>query len=185
MKTLFTIHAGEFLVASKIKEEIQGGNVWVPVADLGVDLLVTDTQNKRTISLQVKSSRGYEPKELDEGLRNNLKGCGWWHLERRKIQNSKADFWAFVVLPIKGVPQYILISPGELERRLTVIHGTRLRWDMYLWVTDQEKCWETRGLGKPDLTLVATNQYSHEERGFTEYLNCWSVLKRKLSSGTR
>ncbi len=41
MKPLFTIHAGEYLVASEIEKRI-GKNVriWLPVKDTGVDILV-------------------------------------------------------------------------------------------------------------------------------------------------
>lgn len=40
MKTLFTVHAGEFLVGSEIEKRITGANVWVPSKDKGIDLLI-------------------------------------------------------------------------------------------------------------------------------------------------
>jgi hypothetical protein len=33
MKTLFTVHAGEFLVGSEIEKRITGANVWIPSKD--------------------------------------------------------------------------------------------------------------------------------------------------------
>jgi len=42
VRPLFTIHAGEYLVASEIERRFGRTNVWVPSRDTGVDLLVTD-----------------------------------------------------------------------------------------------------------------------------------------------
>ena len=46
MKPLFTVHAGEYLVGSYIEENFKNLNVWVPSKDTGIDLLVTDSENK-------------------------------------------------------------------------------------------------------------------------------------------
>jgi hypothetical protein len=59
VKPLFTVHAGEFLVAHEIESEFPRVNLWVPAKDTGVDLLVSDKSNKTTLSLQVKFSRDY------------------------------------------------------------------------------------------------------------------------------
>jgi hypothetical protein len=37
MKTLFTIHAGEYLVGSHIEQHFRRVNVWIPSRDTGVD----------------------------------------------------------------------------------------------------------------------------------------------------
>src|SRR5260221_10904799 len=47
MKPLFTIHAGEFLVASYIEQQFKDYLVWLPSRDSGVDLLVTDRKSTR------------------------------------------------------------------------------------------------------------------------------------------
>ena len=59
MKTLFTVHAGEFLVGSEIEKRITGVNVWVPSKDKGIDLLISDSQNGRLVTVQVKFSRDF------------------------------------------------------------------------------------------------------------------------------
>jgi len=55
MKTLFTVHAGEFLVDSEIEQQIPGARIWLPSKDTGIDLLVTDSRNTQAVALQVKS----------------------------------------------------------------------------------------------------------------------------------
>ncbi|MBM7457244.1 putative helicase [Oceanisphaera litoralis] len=64
MQPLFTIHAGEYLVGSHIEQAMTDPNgdkinVWIPSKDTGVDLLITDKNNKKTTSLQVKFSKDF------------------------------------------------------------------------------------------------------------------------------
>ncbi len=54
MRPLFTIHAGEFVVGDHIERKFRRVNLWVPSRDTGTDLLVTDSKNEKTVSLQVK-----------------------------------------------------------------------------------------------------------------------------------
>ena len=51
MKPLFTVHAGEFLVDCEIERKFRDVNVWIPAKDTGVDLLVSNKHNTRTLSL--------------------------------------------------------------------------------------------------------------------------------------
>jgi len=61
MRPVFTIHAGELSVGQYIEQNFKGKNIWVPAKDLGIDLLVTNSNNSRTVSLQVKFSTDYLP----------------------------------------------------------------------------------------------------------------------------
>ena len=97
MRSLFTIHAGEFVVGEYIQKNFRRLNLWVPARDTGIDLLVTDSKNKKAISLQVKFSKDFllaKPPILQKSLR----ACGWWSLNREKVAKSKADYWVFVLM---------------------------------------------------------------------------------------
>lgn len=59
MRPIFTIHAGEYLVATKIEESFPSLRIWIPSKDSGVDLLVTDARQDKVASLQVKFSKDY------------------------------------------------------------------------------------------------------------------------------
>ena len=59
MRPLFTIHAGEFVVGDHIERKFRRVNLWVPSRDTGTDLLITDSKNENTVSLQVKFSRDF------------------------------------------------------------------------------------------------------------------------------
>ena len=49
MKPLFTIHGGEYLVGSYVEEHFRRVNVWGPSKDTGVDLLVSERHNRRSV----------------------------------------------------------------------------------------------------------------------------------------
>ena len=76
MKTLFTVHAGEFLVGSEIEKRITGANVWVPSKDKGIDLLISDSQNGRLVTVQVKFSRDFLVTHMDEIFQKGVSACG-------------------------------------------------------------------------------------------------------------
>src|ERR1051326_8027293 len=97
MKPLFTIHAGEFLVASYIEQKFKEYLVWLPSRDSGVDILLTDKHCKKTVSIQVKFSRDYLITHRADALRPGLKACGWFTPNRAKLSQSTAEFWIFVL----------------------------------------------------------------------------------------
>lgn len=180
MKPIFTIHAGEYLVASFIEEKFKNYNVWIPSKDTGIDLLITNSTNKKTVSVQVKFSKDWTI-HATETLQHGLKSCGWWALNRDKLSKSPADFWIFVLYGLSQESiQYVIIRPKELLKKLTSIHGGIKTIQTYLWVTTKDKCWEARGLKKEEQILVANHRYLNKSRDFKEYLNNWGAMKREL-----
>jgi hypothetical protein len=93
MKPIFTIHAGEYLVAATIEEQFPDYNIWLPGKDAGIDLLVSNADNTKTASLQVKFSKDFSYTHVKELFRSNVKRTGWWVLNKGKIESSKAHFW--------------------------------------------------------------------------------------------
>ncbi len=59
MKPLFTIHAGEYLTGEYIEKKYPDWNVWIPSKDTGIDFLITNKQNKKSVSIQVKFSKDW------------------------------------------------------------------------------------------------------------------------------
>ena len=99
-----------------------------------------------------------------------------------KIKGSRADFWVFVLPSFtEHENSFIIISPRELLRRLKSIHGKKMkRLDSYLWITKSGCCWETRGLKKADHELIAFDRFSNKNRDFSQFLNAWSGLEKRL-----
>jgi hypothetical protein len=180
LKPLFTIHAGEFLVGCEIERRYPRVNVWVPGKDTGIDLLVTNHDNTKTVSLQVKFSRDYlvtNPTEPE--LRSGLRAGGWWTPTPKEIENSRAQYWVFVLLGLsnKRSTDFIIVKPGDLFARLTAIHGSvPVKFHIYFWATKSEKCWETRNLGRQQQMLIAKDQWEDTARDFSTYLNNWMPI---------
>ncbi len=181
MKSLFTIHAGEYLVGSYIEEKLKKFNVWVSSKDSGIDLLVTNKNNTKSISLQVKFSKDFLITKTPDHLRQGLVARGWWTPQRVKIAKSEADFWILVLHSIhyKKV-QFIIIRPVEYLGRLTKLHGNRSKIQTYLTVTKKNKCWETRGARREDQLLISQGLYKDKVRNFSKYLNAWKQIEDLL-----
>ncbi len=169
---------GEFIVGDFIEKTFRHVNVWVPAQDTGVDLLVTNNKNTKTISLQVKFSRDFLATHMDAIFQKPLRACGWWSLNHQKIADSKADYWVFVLLGFeRQSTDFVVIKPSELLHRLNSIHGEIKTIQSYFWVTEKDRCWETRGLKKQEQLAVAQDMFSDSKRDFTKYLNNWSPIQ--------
>lgn len=162
MRPLFTIHAGEFLVGSEIERKFPHVNTWLPAKDTGIDLLVTNSTNSKTVSLQVKFSRDYLVTHIKEAaLQQKLRAFGWWTPTRKQIQQSRAQYWVFVLLGFDNrTTDFVIIKPDDLLKRLDAINKKAMdQFQSYFWVTRDGECYETRGLGRPDQLLIATGKY--------------------------
>lgn len=84
MRSLFTIHAGEYLAGLHIQQQLKL-NVWVPAKDTGIDLLVTDRENRRTVSLQVKYGKDFLPGKPAK-IQEMLRCLSWFKLNRAKLR---------------------------------------------------------------------------------------------------
>ena len=179
MKPLFTVHAGEFVAGDFIGRKFRYVDVWVPAKDRGIDLLVTDSRCKKAVSLQVKFSRDFLVTDLPAEFQKPLRACGWWTLNRRKIAESPADYWVFVLAGFaRRTTDFIIIKPSKLLTRLDAIHGRKERFQSYLWVTETGQCWEARGLTRSNQRDVAYGTFSDRARNFKAFLNNWQPIEK-------
>lgn len=183
MKSLFTIHVGEYLVGSYIESNFKKINVWTPSKDTGIDLLLTNSNNSKTVSIQVKFSRDFLSTHMDHIFQRGLKSCGWWTLNKDKIKKSKADFWVFVLHRFNSRdPHFVIIKPNVLLQLYTRLKRVGKPLQSYIWVTEKGKCWETRELKKQDQILIANHSYKNKDRDLTPYLNNWKPIKDILKA---
>ncbi len=179
MKPLFSIHAGEFLTVDHIERKFRKVNVWIPTKDTGVDILVSNRKNTKAVSLQVKFSRDFLVTQMGAVFQEPLRACGYSTLNRRKLANSVADYWIFVLVGFAmRSTDFVIIKPADLFRRLDAIHSGKPKTvRTYLWVTQKKRCWETRGLKRPDQLAIAEGGYKSKERDFSNYLNNWESIE--------
>jgi hypothetical protein len=180
MRPIFTVHAGEFLVGQHIESSFKNKRVWVPTKDIGIDLLVTNQDNSKSVSLQVKFSRDFLPiKKLPLETQARLRSCTWFSFDRKRLSESPARYWVLVLLSFeKKSYDYLLITPQELLRRLEAIHGVSPRYQVYVWVTKRDRAWLARGLKKADEAQIANGTFRDELRDVTRYLEeHWSLIR--------
>jgi len=178
MRPLFTIHAGEFVVGDFIERKFRHANLWVPSRDTGTDLLVTDTKNEKAVSLQVKFSRDFLATHMPAIFQKPLRACGWWTMSRDKIARSKADYWVFVLVGFeRRSADFVIIKPAELLKRHNSLHKAGKTIQSHLWVTEKNRCWESRGLKRQEQLAIANGQYSNNERDFSPFLNNWEPIQ--------
>jgi hypothetical protein len=181
MKSIFTIHAGEYLVGSEIEKKFRNYCVWLPSKDTGIDLLITNRSNTRTVTLQVKFSKDFSSTHGKKDSRHNIRCTGWWTLKRDKIQNSIADFWVFVLYEFKTKNyDFLIIRPNDLLSIFSKTGRTTKSIHCYITVTNDLKAFETRGLNDRDMQMIFDKTYSDKTRNLKKYLNNWQPLLNKL-----
>lgn len=184
MKPLFTIHAGEYLVGSHIEKHFKDWRVWIPSKDTGIDLLVSNADNSKTASIQVKYSKDYLVTHEKPAHQSKLISIGWWTLNRQKLLDSSANYWIFVLHSFKQKNmQYVIIKPQELYKRLNLLHSEARIIQTYLCVTTMKTCWETRGLRNQQKDAIANNDTNKidKTRNLTQFLNNWNPVRKQLT----
>ena len=174
MKSLFSIHEGEFLVGDHITRKRRAYDVWVPAKDSGVDLLVTRKDRRgRPVALQAKFSRSFK---IDVSLGEEARG--WFTLKPAKIRASTADIWVFVVVTWKHKEHYLLIPTAELQKLLPRSHGGI--WHLYLTIMkgkdDRYKFYQTLGLRKAEKRALAENPPKDKKRDLSRWMDRWDLL---------
>jgi hypothetical protein len=190
MKPIFTIHAGEYLVASHLEEEFKGIQIWLPTSDTGIDLLVTNPKSSSqnsipAVSLQVKFSKDFlgnkGGKTGASNLNSKIKAGGWWTFKYDKIEKSQADLWVLVLYRFSHRDfDFVIIEPNQLLERYKKLGRTSGIIQSYVWVTENGQCWETRGLGKAELEAIGTDVFKDPVRDLSQFLNNWQSLVRRL-----
>ena len=183
MKPVYTIHAGEYFVGSHIEKIRSKWHIWIPSKDTGVDLLLSNSKNSKTVSIQVKSSKDYSPDFNNPVHQRKLVGSSYFNLNTAKLSNSQAELWVFVIHSFKlNKYHYVIIKPKDLSKRFKRIHNVNQNIRSYLWITKGKECWETRGLKKAQQEAILNNDTNEidENRNFSQFLNNWESLEEKL-----
>jgi hypothetical protein len=111
-------------------------------------------------------------------FRNRFEHAVGLHWNVKKIETSAAHYWALVLIGSKTRSRdYVVIKPADLLKQLDRTQSKAGKFQVYIWVTEKERCWETRGLSKSDQMGIATDAFVSAERDFTAYLNNWKMVQ--------
>jgi len=167
IRNLWSLESGEVVTAENMLENIEDAEVYFPLHDIGIDLLVV--KGKKHVSVQVKESRYYTAREL-----KGTRGHSWHNLDKRKFLRDKerVDFYVFLTYLPNGEHRFstfenkfLIVPASELEKRLESKETGKKGIYYFYFNFDGKKAIEKRD---------AIIDYS-------EYLNRWDLIKKALS----
>ena len=114
----------------------------------GVDLVLMNVNTKKAVTIQVKGSKAFEPKQNELKLYGHG-NVGWFYLEDKTIFDATAEYFIFLIYVIEEnvkigrrtlSPHSIVIPTKklqELTKQYKKIHGKR--YSYYFWINPQTK----------------------------------------------
>jgi len=158
IRNLWSLECGEVITAETLPKNVNDCEVYFPVRDFGIDLLVIN--GKKHVSVQVKESR-YYPQQIS------------WHVIFRKKfvrDKERVDFYVFLTyLPKIGEHRiskfenkFIIVSTSGLQSLIKEKKVDKRGRYSFCFNFEGKKVTEKRD---------APNDYS-------EYLNRWDLIKQ-------
>ena len=184
MTPIHTLHAGEYLVGTHLERTFRGCRVWLPSKDSGIDFLVTDNECLRTVSLQVKFSRGFE---WDKSAFPEIIISSFFTVQRRKLEASPAQYWVFVLNPFNSKhPRFLVIRTKELLEKLIQkdaagLDAQRLYFSLVGGSESACKCWDLR-CSVAEKKEALRSRTIAPYRDYSRFLDNWSKMRQELLS---
>lgn len=113
-----------------------------------IDLVLINQINRKNITIQIKGSRAYEPKQ-SEKLKFGAGSAGWFFLDGNSIKKSSADYYMLLIYVLEEikktgrviiVPHTIIIPTKKLiemtETKKMVGKG---RFSFFIWIDPVKK----------------------------------------------
>jgi hypothetical protein len=174
IRNLWSLEPGECIVAEEILNEFKDVEVFFPVHDVGVDLLVV--KGKKHVGIQVKESRYY----IGRTWKSGHVGHSWQQIKKVKFDRSrgKVDFYVFLTyLPIQGEHKvssfgykFLILPSSDLEKRMSAKGpGKRAVYSFHFHFEDKN-VWDER----------VTVTLDDERTNYSQFLNAWDLVRRAL-----
>jgi len=179
-KNIFSFEPSELHVAEEIAKLSKNYEVFFPVKDVGVDLIVSKNLSdghRQVITIQVKASRMFED-SVETGL-----STFWIKLDPKKLEvfSKKVDYYIFVfyktIYEKDSIPhferEYIVIPTKDLIKKSKNKKGWKKGWLNYYFVLyPNGDIMELRDVNKKNLE----NEKKKEWRNYSKYRNAFDLL---------
>lgn len=186
-KNFWSLNVDEAVVTGILRDEtIKDVEVLMPMnAQMkGVDLVLMNVKNKKSLTLQVKGSKAYEPKSRE--LKKFKEGSGgWFFFSTDVVKKSVADFFIFLVYVIEQserdgrryiMPHTITISSENLNKKTKNKKvESKNRYKFFFWMKPKaKKAYDT----------LDNHEYSKYGNEYSEYLDKkgFEELNQKLGN---
>ena len=123
IRNLWSLKPGECIVAEEIMKNLRRMQVYFPIYDVGIDLLIV--KRSKHVWIQVKQSRHYTGHVWKSGH----EGHSWHQIKKKLLEKSgRADFYVFLTyLPSIGrhrisrfENRFLIVPTEELRRRAKI-----------------------------------------------------------------
>jgi hypothetical protein len=178
LKNIWSLPVDELLVADRIQDlKDKRRRIFYPLSSAlkDIDLLYVNLDTYKTVSIQVKGSRTYEPQK-SEKKRYGIGSSSWFILTKEALYKplNKVDYYIFVLHNFKdgkvkreiGI-DYLIIPSKDMQsfckKKKTRNDGKR--YDFFIWIDANEKRSFDFENGKGG------------EIALSKYLNNWNLLK--------
>lgn len=101
-----------------------------------VDLILMNMDTKKSLKIQVKGSRAYEPRK-NEVVKYGDGSAGWFYLNKDTIHKSTADFFIFLV--------YVIEEDKKIGRRIITPHTLTIPTKELMGFCDKHKIVDKTG----------------------------------------
>lgn len=169
IRNLWSLEPGECITAEKIFEVIKDCEVYFPLRDVGVDLMVV--KGKKYVGIQVKESRYYT-------LEDHRKDHSWHDLSKKKFERdrSKIDFYVFLTyVPMYGEHKlssfehkFVIVPPKELAKRLAAKSAGKRGVYAFYFHFEGEKVIDRRV------------KIENELMDYSQFLDAWNLVEEAL-----
>lgn len=167
IRNLWSLESGEVVTAEAILKNIKDSEVYFPLHDIGVDLLVV--KRKKHVAVQVKESRYFTQRVL-----KGTRGHSWHQLHKKKLEKEKVDFYIFLTYYQKDGEN----SPSPFEHRFIVIPTS----DLEKKIEEAKKKSGKKGIFSfyfnfEDKKVIEKRDIPTD---YSNYLNRWDLIKQAL-----
>ena len=173
VRNLYSLEPGECIVAEEIMKRLKGIEVYFPIHDVGIDLLVV--KGNKHVGIQVKESRyyfGYVWKK------SGHEGHSWHQVKRKVLESGRADFYVFLTyLPSFGGHRmnrfenaFLVVPAEELRKRAEIKDAGRRGVYSFCFHFEGRRVWDER----------ITVEIDDERGDYSEFLNAWHLIEQAL-----
>ena len=174
IRNFWSLEPDECLVAEKLLEKLPDSQVFFPVRDIGVDLLVSS--GEKHANIQVKGSRYYTQRK---GVELPPESCHSWHqVVAKKLDRRNVDFYIFVTSIARESAnritrfdtRFLVVPQSEVLRRVVAKSQGKQGVYRFYFCFNNQRVFDTREKSTDELF------------NYTAFLDNWDSLRDSLAS---
>ena len=169
IRNLWSLEPGECITAEKIFEVMKDCEVYFPLRDVGVDLMVI--KGKKHVGIQVKESRYYT-------LEDHRKDNSWHDVNKKKFERdrSRIDFYIFLTY----LPRYGEHKFSSFEHRFVIVPTEELAKRFAAKSAGKRGVYAFYFHFKGEKVVDRRVKIENELMDYSQFLDAWNLVEEAL-----